>query len=411
MKRHQSLINLSKDHYHGLLLAQMIKKGAPQYRGMPNTLEGKLQYTLTFWSKELIRHFEEEEKILLPFILNKNEHLNNLCNKMLQDHNEIKEIIDKLKLGNDIESLLNDLGFLLERHIRMEEREMFESIIIMLTPLVYFISVMKKESFVLENYGLPSHVKRISERERLKKEMEIAAKVQLSLLPKEDPKIPGYEIASTSIPAVEAGGDYYDFVKLSGNKIGIAIGDVSGKGVGAAIYMTLTKGILQAHAEEDASPKNVLGKVNRLLYKTIEKNSFVSMFYAILDTENNSIIYSRAGHNPGILCSEQDGNTKLLFSKGMALGLEQGSIFTSTLNEEEIKINKGDVFVLYTDGFTEAMNERHELYSEERLVELIKKNRNLSPHDLLNLVLKDVKKFVDNYPQHDDMTILILKKV
>jgi len=128
MKRHQSLINLSKDHYHGLLLAQMIKKGAPQYRGMPNTLEGKLQYTLTFWSKELIRHFEEEEKILLPFILNKNEHLNNLCNKMLQDHNEIKEIIDKLKLGNDIESLLNDLGFLLERHIRMEEREMFESI-------------------------------------------------------------------------------------------------------------------------------------------------------------------------------------------------------------------------------------------------------------------------------------------
>lgn len=284
-------------------------------------------------------------------------------------------------------------------------------IVIALTPLIYFISVFKKESFVLENFGLPSHVKRISERERLKKEMEIAAKVQLSLLPKEDPKIPGYEIASTSIPAVEAGGDYYDFVKLSGNKIGIAIGDVSGKGVGAAIYMTLTKGILQAHAEEDASPKNVLGKVNRLLYKTIEKNSFVSMFYAILDTENNSIIYSRAGHNPGILCSEQDGNTKLLFSKGMALGLEQGSIFTSTLNEEEIKINSGDVFVLYTDGFTEAMNERQELYSEERLVDLIKKNRNLSPHDLLNLVLKDVKKFVDNYPQHDDMTIVILKRV
>ena len=128
MKRHQSLINLSKDHYHGLVLAQMIKKGAPQYKGMPGTLKGKLEYTLTFWSKDLTRHFEEEEKILLPFIINKNDHLDSLCNKMLQDHKEIKEIIEKLNLDNNTESLLNDLGFLLERHIRMEEREMFETI-------------------------------------------------------------------------------------------------------------------------------------------------------------------------------------------------------------------------------------------------------------------------------------------
>jgi len=97
-----------------------------------------------------------------------------------------------------------------------------------------------------------------------------------------------------SLPAVEAGGDYYDFVKLDNNKIGIAIGDVSGKGVGAAIYMTLTKGILQAHAEENASPKVVLGKVNKLLYKTMEKNSFVSMFYTILDINNHTISYARA---------------------------------------------------------------------------------------------------------------------
>jgi len=282
---------------------------------------------------------------------------------------------------------------------------------LLVTPILYIMSKVKNEEFELENFGMPSHIKRISERERLKKEMEIAAKVQLSLLPKEEPKIPGYEISSISIPAIEAGGDYFDFVKLSGNKLGIAIGDVSGKGVGAAIYMTLTKGILQAHAEEDTSPKNVLAKVNRLLYKTIEKNSFVSMFYAILDVNNNKIIYSRAGHNPGILCSQVDGGTKLLFSKGMALGLEEGAIFTSTLDEEEIEITTGDVFILYTDGFTEAMNEKHELYGEEKLISLIKNNRDLSTRDLLELVLKDVNIFVDNYPQHDDMTILIVKKV
>ena len=285
------------------------------------------------------------------------------------------------------------------------------ALVLVVTPALYFISRIKKEDFELENYGLPTHIQKISERERLRKEMEIAAKVQLSLLPKEEPVIPGYEIASISIPAVEAGGDYFDFVKLSENKMGIAIGDVSGKGVGAAIYMTLTKGILQAHAEEDVSPKNVLSKVNRLLYKTIEKNSFVSMFYAILDVNNHNILYSRAGHNPGILCSLADGGTKLLFSKGMALGLEQGSIFTSTLNEEEIEIKQGDVFVLYTDGFTEAMNEKQELYGEEKLINLIKNNNNLSAHNLMNLVLRDVRKFVDNYPQHDDMTMLIVKRV
>ncbi|HOI30545.1 MAG TPA: PP2C family protein-serine/threonine phosphatase [Melioribacteraceae bacterium] len=278
-------------------------------------------------------------------------------------------------------------------------------------PVIYLVSRIRKEEFILGNYGLPSHVQRISERERLKKEMEIAAKVQLSLLPKEEPVIPGYEIGSISIPAVEAGGDYYDFVKLSGNKVGIAIGDVSGKGIGAAIYMTLTKGILQAHAEENISPSNVLVKVNRLLYKTIEKNSFVSMFYAILNVNNNTISYSRAGHNPGILCSQEAAGTRLLLSKGMALGLEEGSIFSSTLKEEEIEIKRGDLFVLYTDGFTEAMNEKHDQYGEDTLVKLLEKNRHLPAKELIHLVLKDVRKFVDNYPQHDDMTMVVLKRI
>ncbi len=284
-------------------------------------------------------------------------------------------------------------------------------LIILVIPFLYVISMIRKEEFVLENYGLPSHIARISEREKYKREMEIAAKVQLSLLPKEEPRIPGYDISGLSLPAIEAGGDYFDFVKLSGNKIGIAIGDVSGKGVGAAIYMTLTKGILQAHAEENVSPSNVLSKVNRLLYKTIEKNSFVSMFYAILDFSTNKLLYSRAGHNPGILCSENSGSTKLLMSKGMALGLEEGTKFTSTLNEETIGLNKGDFVVFYTDGFTEAMNEKQEQYGEQKLIQIIKDNKDKSSRELINLILKDVKKFVDNYPQHDDMTIVVVKRI
>jgi len=128
MKRHQALIKLSKDHYHGLVLAQMIKKGAPQYKGMPCTLEGKVEYTLTFWKQELTYHFEKEENILLPFVADKNSHLDSLCKKTIDEHKQIKELIEKLKSGNNGEEILNDLGFLLESHIRMEEREMFETI-------------------------------------------------------------------------------------------------------------------------------------------------------------------------------------------------------------------------------------------------------------------------------------------
>lgn len=283
-------------------------------------------------------------------------------------------------------------------------------LILLAIPVVYLIGRVRKQEFVLEDYGVPSHIQRISERERLKKELEIASKVQLSLLPKEQPEVNGYDIAGLSIPAVEAGGDYFDFVKLEGKKIGIAIGDVSGKGVGAAIYMTLTKGILQAHAEENVSPKSVLGKVNRLLYKTIEKNSFVSMFYAVLDFASHTMTYSRAGHNPGILCSNTEGKTKLLMSKGIALGLEEGNIFSANLLEETISIEKNDLVVLYTDGFTEAMNENREFYGEERLVDFIKKNQSHSSKELINLILKDVTRFADNMPQHDDMTIVIIKR-
>jgi len=282
--------------------------------------------------------------------------------------------------------------------------------VFLFVPIVYAISRINKKEFVLEDYGLPSHIEKISERERLKKELEIAAKVQLSLLPKEQPNIPDYEIASLSIPAKEAGGDYYDFVKLSEGKLGIAIGDVSGKGVGAAIYMTLTKGILQAHAEENVSPKIVLGKVNKLLYKTIEKNSFVSMFYAILDMKNHSLLYSRAGHNPGIFCSFEERDSKLLMSQGIALGLEEGKVFQDTLLEDTITLKQGDVVVFYTDGFTEAMNEKLEQYGETKFIKLIQDNREKHSQEILDLILKDVHHFTKDFPQHDDMTIVILKR-
>jgi membrane protease YdiL (CAAX protease family) len=285
-------------------------------------------------------------------------------------------------------------------------------IILLLIPVFQIIlSFMRKDEFQYSYEGLPKHIRRISERERMQKELEIARNVQVGLLPKKSPKIKGFDISGRCLPAKEVGGDYFDFVSLGPQKLGIAIGDVSGKGVPAAIYMTLTKGILQSHADETVSPRLVLNKVNKLLYRNIEKNSFVSMFYAVLDISERTLSFARAGHNPGIMINQKDGSNQELNTDGIALGLEEGTVFNQMLQEQSIDLASGDTLVFYTDGFTEAMNQIPEEFGEERFVELISSNRNLSAQGLIDILVKSVNDFSEDAPQHDDMTVVVIKIV
>jgi len=282
--------------------------------------------------------------------------------------------------------------------------------IFMFAPIVVsVVGLIRKEEFHFTADTMPTHIKRISERERMAKELEIARNVQMSLLPKENPHIAGFDIAGICIPAYEVGGDYYDFVNLGENKIGIAIGDVSGKGVPAAIYMTLTKGILQSHAEENVSPKIVLSKVNRLMYKTIEKNSFVSMFYAIIDLQTKTIRYSRAGHNPVILVGLREDKHEFLTPKGVALGLDDGGVFDSVLEEREYKLREGDLLVFYTDGFTEARNNKGEEFGESRLLQSVARAKEKFSEHIINTVVYEAKRFIGDAQQHDDMTMVVVK--
>ena len=282
-------------------------------------------------------------------------------------------------------------------------------IFILIPILVIIMSFIKRDVFQYPYTGLPQHIARISERERMEKELEIARNVQIGLLPKTNPQIEGYDIAGVCRPAKEVGGDYYDYIQLGENKIGIAIGDVSGKGVPAAIYMTLTKGILQSHSDDKVSPKVVLSKVNRLLYRNIERNSFVSMFYAILDIEKSTLTFARAGHNPGIMVNHQDGSNNSLTTDGIALGLEEGSVFEQTLDEQTIQLSSGTTLVFYTDGFTEAMNNKQEEYGEEAFLKTITENHDLSADNLIIKLVENVQNYVGSYPQHDDMTVVVLK--
>ncbi len=277
-------------------------------------------------------------------------------------------------------------------------------------PLVAAVGgLIRKERFQFTPQTMPTHILRITERERMAKELEIARKVQMSLLPKMNPVTPGYDIAGICIPAQEVGGDYYDFVSLGGKRIGIALGDVSGKGVPAAIYMTLTKGILQSNAEDNVSPKTVLSKVNSLMYRTIDRNSFVSMFYAILDPQQRTIRFARAGQCPVIVAQHSGGKGSFLTPKGMALGLENGTVFDSVLEEQEVALSSGEVLVFYTDGFTEAMTETGDEFGEQRLVDSLGKHRNKPANEVIKGIVEDVNDFTRGKPQHDDMTMVVLK--
>jgi Stage II sporulation protein E (SpoIIE)/Type II CAAX prenyl endopeptidase Rce1-like len=275
--------------------------------------------------------------------------------------------------------------------------------------LTGLIGLLKGKTFEYSSSSEPEHIRRIKERARMQQELEIARKVQLGLLPKEKPQLQGFDISGICLPALEVGGDYFDFIDLKDGRLGLAIADVSGKGVPAAIYMTLTKGILQSHAEATLSPKIVLSKVNSLMYRTIEKSWYVSMFYAVLDPKSKQLIFSRAGHNPAIVLNRDKSSPQLLQPAGIGLGLEMGEIFSKTLVEGELQLEPGNTLVFYTDGFTEAMNVSGQEYGEDRFLKFLSENDNGSANDLVNLAIKEIQSFAGEAPQHDDMTMVVLK--
>lgn len=274
--------------------------------------------------------------------------------------------------------------------------------------LLGIILVLRKDNFTDYDSITPKFVENITERQRLKKELDVARHVQMSFLPKENPTLKGIDIASICIPAFEVGGDYYDFIHLGKNKLGIIIGDVSGKGTQAAFYMTLTKGFLKAIAKHTDSPADVLTKMNELFYENVERGRFISMIYSVIDLETKLIRIARAGHNP-VIYHNASGNVSLISPNGLALGLEKGDLFRRVITESEEKIESGKTFIFYTDGFTEAVNKKGEEYGLDRMIEIAKSWNYSSASHIQDKMMADVNKFIGKAQQHDDMTMVIVK--
>lgn len=247
------------------------------------------------------------------------------------------------------------------------------------------------------------------ENERLNNEMDIARVLQKKLLPVKFPDVPGYSLSAECLPASEVGGDYFDFIRLDENRIGIVIADVSGKGLPAAFYMTLAKGIFQSYAAGSGSPKEVLIKMNSLIWRTIEKRSFITMTYAVLDFKSNKIIIARAGHEPAVLVSS-DSNVRMIKPKGIGLGLEPGEMFSKSLIEEETEFKQGDSLILYTDGLTDAKDLNNNDFGTDGLIKVIRKFRNDNSDIFSHTLLGEIKAFRGNAPQFDDITIISITR-
>jgi serine phosphatase RsbU (regulator of sigma subunit) len=275
--------------------------------------------------------------------------------------------------------------------------------------------------FVLhgEYYTLASiqNIQSEIDREKMSREFDIAREIQQSLLPGDHFQIPGVDISGGSIPAKEVGGDYYDFIRLGEASLALILGDVSGKGISAAFYMTLIKGLIMVLLGKNLTPKQILVELNGLLFTTLEKKSFVTMFIAMVDMKNGKLSCARAGHNPALFYSAGKNSISRIKPAGMALGFRANPVFSENIEEQEICYSRNDWLIIYSDGIVEARNPELSEFGDQRFMETVQRFTDRDSQTLLNGLFDEVNRFShpstkvtnDQVEQHDDMTVLAVK--
>lgn len=246
--------------------------------------------------------------------------------------------------------------------------------------------------------------KQAIEQKALEDELKIARRIQKTFLPKINPQLSGFDIAGVNIPSEAVGGDYYDFINIVDNQIGIAIGDVSGKGIGAALIMAAFRASLKAEIRNNYAIRTIFGKVNSLLYESIDRANYVTAVYGVLDTKNRVFTFSNAGHNPPLLF-KADGEVIELVEGGLVLGMFPDSIY----EERPIYIDRGDILLFYTDGVTEAQDIDDREFGIDRLKKLVLESAGLNASDIVNLIVEAVGKYKGLNQPLDDLTMILIK--
>lgn len=275
------------------------------------------------------------------------------------------------------------------------------------TDIEFLESIVNLSLISIQNTEL---FKEFLEKQKIENELKIAREIQLALLPNIIPEIKGYDIAGENIPALQVGGDYYDIIKLTGTKTALVIADVSGKGTPASLLManiqSAVHSYLKLYTEIDFDLSKVTEKINELIYDNTSSEKFITFFWGILDSSDNTFEYINAGHNPPFLLHEN--NIINLSEGGFMIG-----ILDTGINYEvgKIKLEQNDVILFYTDGVTEAMDLSGEEFGDDRLTDILKKFKEESSENILAEINHALVEFAKDTPQYDDITAIVLKKL
>jgi sigma-B regulation protein RsbU (phosphoserine phosphatase) len=269
-------------------------------------------------------------------------------------------------------------------------------------------SVATQTSLALEVSRLTETVSaQAAQRERLNRELEIAREVQQRLFPQQLPNVAGLDYCAECHPAREVGGDYYDFLELPGGRFGIAIGDISGKGIGAALMMANLEACLRGQVSAASSTPELMRRVNRMVYDASSANRYATFFYAEYDPQTARVVYVNAGHNPPIVLRRAGAEWEVsrLESGGPVIGLLPDCQY----QQSHFDLQPGDLIVMFTDGISESMNGADEEWGEDRLIACAKTCCNLSARETLDRMMAEATAFAAGAPQHDDMTLAVFR--
>lgn len=280
------------------------------------------------------------------------------------------------------------------------------------TDLRLLQSVATQTGLALENSQLTAAIaSEVAQRERLNREVEIAREVQERLFPQEFPEVAGLDYCGACRPALGVGGDYYDFLLLPDGRLGIAIGDVSGKGISAALLMASLQASLRGQAMQgtnDLAP--LMSNVNRLVFDASAENRYATFFYAQYDPTTRILTYVNAGHNPPMIFREREGQPAIIRldeAGGVVVGLLRDFEYT----QASVTLLKGDVLVAFTDGISEAMNSREEEWGEEQMIEAVQARGDLSATEMIKYLVSAADDFAAGAKQHDDMTLVVVRVI
>jgi len=272
---------------------------------------------------------------------------------------------------------------------------------------VVFKSISEQSAFALYNAIIYSEA---NEKKRLDHDLAIARDIQRILLPAEAPIVNGFEISGMNVPARQVSGDYFDYIKVDDERLGVAIADVSGKGIPASLIMAICRSVLRSQAIGNPSPADVLQKVNRQLYPDIKEDMFISMAYLVLDHVRGGVTLARAGHDAPLLYQQKSQNVTPLKTPGMVVGIDSGDVFDRLTTDVAVSLERNDCILLYTDGITEALDNEGNEFGLERTIGSVQSGAKEGAQAIVTRLIDDLRNFVGSTPQNDDITMIAIRK-